>query len=549
MHGCRAAWSRLILQLSVFILAVLTACQERAASSGAGAPVRGGTVVVVSAGDLDHANPLVTADRYTQEILRYALLLPLLSHDADLQLQPALAREWTTEGDSAVTFRLRRDVFWHDGVRTTAHDVAFTFERAGDARTAFPNGEWIAGWSRPVVLDSFTIRFAVEGIDPLATIPFLPIAPRHLLDSIPPEGMRQARYNHAPVGNGPFRFVEYRANDRWVFEANPSFPEGLGGPPYLDRFVWRIVPDGIAESTELRTGNAHLAVSLRVEQAVEAVRDTDLRLIVRESQQYGFVGWNGRREPMNDARVRRAFALALNRERMIDALRAGHGTPANGPIGRWHWAFDDELPPLPYAPDSARTLLDASGLRDRDGDGIRERADGTPLRLSLRVPAGSGYNRDLGELIVTDLRAVGIAIELRPTEWSTMISDVTSSERAFDAVLMGWEADFRLDLRPLFHSGQLDGPLQFSGYANSQVDSLLDAIAQERERDEARALYRRLQRILRDEQPWGFLYFYPDVYVISPGIGGVEMDIRGRLVSLPRWWTAGAAQSADTDAK
>jgi len=535
----------------LFAALLLVSCQERAVPAAAegGDPARGGTAVVVSAGDLDHANPLVTADRLTQEVLRYALLLPLLSYDAELSLEPALAQEWTVEGDTAVLFRIRRDVRWHDGVPTSAHDVAFTFQRARDPRTAFPNADWVAGWGAPAVLDSFTIRFPVEGTDPLAMIPFLPIAPRHLLDSIPPERMRQARYNHAPVGNGPFRFVEYQANDRWVFAANPDFPQALGGRPYLDRLVWRIVPDGTAETTELQTGNAHLALGLRVEQAVAAARDTDLRIVLRESPQYGFIGWNGRRKPLNDVGVRHAIALALDRAEMIDVLRAGHGTPASGPIGRWHWAYDTSLAPVPFAPDSARALLDAAGLRDRDGDGVREMADGSRLHLTLKVPAGSGYNRDLGEMIVADLRAVGIATDLVPTEWSTMISDVTSPQRSFDAVLMGWETDFRLDLRALFHSAQIDNPYQFAGYANPVADSLLDVLAGEGDRDTARAAYHRLQQLLRDEQPWGFLYYYPDMYVASARLRGLDMDIRGRLVNLPRWWLVGAAQSTGADTK
>lgn len=539
-ESTRASW-RWITRLLSFIGVLLLACGDRASSAPASAdrPTRGGTVVIVSPGDLDHANPLVTADRLTQEVLRYALFLPLLSYDADLELQPALAQAWIAEGDSAVRFELRRDVYWHDGVRTTAHDVAFTFERAQDARTAFPNGAWIDGWGEPEVIDSFTIRFPVDALDPLASIPFLPIVPRHVLDSIPPDRLRQAQFNHAPVGNGPFRLVEYRANDRWVFEANPDFPEALGGRPYLDRIVWRIVQDGTAQFTELRTGNAQLALGLRVEQAIEAARDPHLRLIVRESPQYVFLGWNGRRKPMDDPRVRRAFALALNRGAMIEALRAGYGTLANGPIGRWHWAFDDALPPLPFAPDSARVLLDAAGVLDRDRDGVRELPDGTPLRLSLKVPAASGHNQDLAELIAEDLRHVGVALDLRPTEWSTMISDVTSPERAFDVVLMAWETDFRLDLHPLFHSAEIDSPFQLAGYANPEADSLLDFLTQARDRDSAAAAYRRLQRLLRDEQPWGFLYFYPDVFVATRRVRGIDMDIRGRLVNLPRWWMAG----------
>lgn len=532
------------------LLSALAACAGGSdASAGAGTPRTGGTVVIVSTDDLDHANPLVTSTRYTQEILRYALFLPLVRYDAGLDLVPALARAWEVEGDTAVVFHLRDDVRWHDGRPTTAYDVAFTFQRILDPGTASPGAERLSGWGDAAIIDSFTVRFPVSRPEPMGVLPLVPIVPRHLLDTIPPERMRQAEFNRSPIGNGPFRFVEHRSNDRWVFEANPEFPEALGGRPRIDRLFWRIVPDGAAQVAEVRTGNAHLALGTTVEQSVEAVRAADLRLIVRPSRQFGFVGWNGRRPPLDDPRVRRAFALSIDRQELIDGLRSGHGTLADGPVGPWHWAYDPEGGGMPYAPDSARTLLDAAGIVDRDGDGLRDRPDGSPLRLELKVPAGNAFNRDLGEMIAADLRAAGIALELRPTETGTLIQDVTSPARAFDAFLYGWETDFRLDVRDLYHSAGIDGPLQFAAYRNPAVDSLIDRLATEYDRAAATAAWRRLQRQLRDDQPWTYLYYYPDVYITSARLHGADMDIRGALVNVSRWWLEGPVQTAGAEAK
>ncbi len=531
--------------ITAFTILLATGCgaDDRPEPEEQVGPAVGGTLVIVSTDNFDHANPLVTSMRYAQEMLRYALFLPLLRWDETLALAPALAEQWTVEGDTAVVFRLRRDVRWHDGEPTTAWDVAFTFERAANPATAFPNVDWIKGWGPPVVVDSFTIRFRIDHPDPLAMVPLLTIVPRHKLERVAPEQMRQAAFNRAPVGNGPFQFVAYIDNDRWEFEANLNFPESLGGRPYVDRLVWRIVPDGAAQAVELITGRAHLALGATVEQVVDAVSQADLRLIVRPSRQYGFVGWNGRRPPLGNAAVRRALTLALDRQTMVDALRAGYGELASGPIGAWNRGFDASIAPLPFAPDSARALLEAAGLRDRDGDGFRERADGSPLRLSLKVPANNTFNRNLGEMVINDLRNVGIRMELRPTEANTLIADVTSPAREFDAFIYGWEADFRLDLRGLFHSAEIRNPLQFAAYRNAAADSLIDRLATSRDTAQMHEATSRLQQILRDEQPWSFLYFYPDVYLASSRLRGADMDIRGALVNLSEWWLAGAAQS------
>jgi peptide/nickel transport system substrate-binding protein len=508
-----------------------------AASSDEGAPDSGGTAVVAAPSDLDHANSLVSADRYTQELLRYALFLPLVHYDSALGFAPALARSWEMLGDTGVVMHLRDDVRWHDGVRTTAHDVVFTFQRARDTLTAFPNAEYFARWAAAEVVDSLTVRFRFEPhADPLAGLPFMPIMPRHLLDSIPPARLAQAAFNHAPVGNGPFRFVEYRPGDRWVFEANRDFPPALGGRPHLDRIVWRVIPDGTAQAIEARTGSADLILTPPAEQFDALDDDPALRGIVRAGRQYGFIGWNHRRAPLDDARVRRALTMAIDRRLIIDGLRGGHGQLAVGPIFPGHWAFNDALEPLPFAPDSARALLALAGIGDGDGDGVAERPDGRDFELELKYPSASDFNRDVAQLLQAHLAAVGVRLVLRPVEFQVLVADLTGAARDFDAALMGWESDFRVNLRDLFHGAALDGPLQFAGFRNTEVDRLLDEVARTVDRARAKPLWDRLQELLRDEQPWSFLYYFPDLYVASDRLRGVAMDDRGALVSVARWW-------------
>jgi peptide/nickel transport system substrate-binding protein len=273
-------------------------------------------------------------------------------------LQPALARSWTTIGDTVVVFRLRADVRWHDGRRTTARDVLFTFERAKDPRTSFPNASDLEHWLHAQLVDSLTIRFRIRPhADPLDLWAVLPIMPAHLLANTPSEQLRHAAFNSAPVGNGPYRFVSYRANDRWVFEANPAFPAALGGKPDISRIVWRVIPDNTAQVAELRTGQVHMLLAPRAEQARELGRTAGLRTIVKPSRRYLFIDWNGLHPALHDARVRRALMMALNRPQMIDVLRGGYAQLATGPIAPYHWAFDRAIQPLPYDPQAATRLL------------------------------------------------------------------------------------------------------------------------------------------------------------------------------------------------
>lgn len=533
--------------LAVLLLAALLAgaCADRESGRTTTEPVRGGTLVIAGPVDLDFANALLTGEKFTQEVNRFLLFLPLVGFSPDLGYEPALAREWELEGDTAAVFRLRPDVTWHDGTPTRARDVVFTFERARDPLTAYPNAEYFTHWTGAQEVDSLTVRFRfAPHNEPLAGLPFLPIMPAHLLDSIPAARMRTAAFNKHPVGNGPFRFVEYRANDRWVFEANPDFPPDLGGRPWIDRIVWRVIPDATAQITELRTGNVDLLLNPKAEEFAALDSLPGVRGIVKPSRQYALVAWNHRRPPLGDPRVRRALSYAIDRAEILQALRAGYGELAVGPIAPYHWAYDSTLGPLPYSPDSARALLRAAGISDRNGDGRLELPDGREFRLELKFPAASAMNRDLAQLVDADLEAIGVRLEQRPLDFSVMVQDFSTPARDFDAFLIAWESDFRINLHGAFHSGAEAGPFQFAGYRNPRVDSLIERTQGALPREQARPLYAELQRIMREEQPWGFLYYYPELVVVSERVNDVTMDIRGALVSIRDWWLSGPATAA-----
>ena len=536
---------------SLLLLALLVACADRDAATGSDSdePQRGGTVVVVGPSDIENVNSLLTQTRYAQEISRYVLFLPLVVYGPDLEYQPRLAERWELLGDTGVVFHLRRDVRWHDGVQTTARDVVFTYERARDPETAFPNAEYFTHWTGVSAPDSFTVRFTFSPhLDPLAGLPFMPIMPAHLLDSIPSARLQQAAFNKRPVGNGPFRFVEYHANDRWVFDANVDFPEGLGGRPYVDRLVYRVVPEASVAATAVLTGNADLALSPPSTQFAQLSQQPGVRGEARLGRQYASIIWNGLRPPFNSPDVRRALGYAIDKRQIVQTLRAGHGELAAGPIGPYHWAYDESVPPLPFSPDSARELLAQQNIRDIDGDSILERPNGRDFTFEVKIPAGSEITRNMAEMIQAQFRQIGVRMSVRPVDFATLIGDITGRQRNFDATIVAWESDFRINLRDLFHSSAVGTPNQTASYSNARVDSLIDAAALARTREQAKPIYVELQRVLRQEQPWTFLYYYPDLVLMRERLQDAEMDVRGAFVNVQSWWLrdAAATQSGDS---
>lgn len=530
--------------LLLTLVAAIAACggPDRPAGAADGSPRYGGTLVIAGSMDLEAANTLVTGEAYTQEILRHLLYMPLIRNDSAFGYEPWLARSWELLGDTGVVFHLRDDVVWHDGTPTTAWDVAFTYERAKHPETAYPNAEGFFGrWTGVEVVDSYTVRFRFEPhVDPLAGLPLFPILPRHLLGDVPPARLRNAEFNWRPVGNGPFRFVSYQPGDRWVFEANPDFPEELGGRPYLDRVVWRVVPDATAQVAEIVSGGVDLILGPPSAEVQRLDARPGLRAVVQPSRKFQFLVFNGKRPPLDDPRVRRAIVMAIDRLEILEVLRAGYGVLAASPVPPFHWAYDPELEPLPFDTAAARALLAEAGFRDRDGDGLLEGSDGRVLEFALTIPAGNSYNRNIAEMVQADLADIGVRVRLRPTDPAAMFADLTSPERRFDTAFLAWESDLRLSLYNLFHSSAIQGPFQMASYANPEFDRLLDGIATATERDQALPLWRRIQEILREEQPWGVFFHTPDLYVVNERVRNVTMDLRGAFHSLPRWWLAEA---------
>ncbi|HUH11679.1 MAG TPA: ABC transporter substrate-binding protein [Longimicrobiales bacterium] len=519
---------------ALVLLLALPACGDVPAED-ARRPSTGGTAVVGGQADLAALNPLSANENTTEQILRHGLFVALVGQDAEGDYVPALAESWSAQGDSAVVFRLRRDLRWHDGVPTTARDVAFTFARVKDPATGFPYAGRFQRWTSAEALDSFTVRATLEPhIDALTAWATTPLAPAHLLDSVPPERTAMAAFGRRPVGNGPFRFVEWRAGDRLVLEANPDFPEGLGGRPRLDRVVYRVLPDLTSQLAELATGQLDLVLNVPVGEVPRLAERG--HIIEGPRQQFAFIGWNGRRGVLSDARVRRALTLAVDRQAMVELLRGGYGGPAVGPVPPTHWAFASDLRPLPFDTAAAGALLEQASVLDRDGDGRREGPDGVPLRIELKFPSQDPVFRSASQLVASDLARVGVTVVPTPVEGSTLIGQVTSAERPFDAILLTWNVEDMAALRGLFHSEALDGPLQLAGYQSARADSLLDVVAAASSRERAAPAWRELQAVLSEEQPWSFLYYFSILAARSARLQGVEMDVRGQLASMPGWW-------------
>ncbi|HEX7120224.1 MAG TPA: ABC transporter substrate-binding protein [Longimicrobiales bacterium] len=527
------------------LLAALAGCRRDEPGAAEGGRARGGSIVVGMRTDFGAFNSVVNTDIYTDELIKYALFTPLIQYDEDFEVRPYLAESWQMLGDTAIVFRLRRDVRWHDGRPVTAEDVKFTFDLAKDPVTAsLLASAYLSQVESATVVDPYTIRFDfvrphAQAIEDFWWAPM----PKHLLENVPPDQLRTAPFNLRPVGSGPYRFVERRANELLVIERNDAFPEALGGPPLPDRIFFRVIPEAPTMLAELLTGGVQVDIPVFPDQAERIEADDALELFAFPGRTFYYIGWNNRRPPFTDATVRRAMTLAIDRPEIIQALLVGYGTPAVSPIPPWS-PLDPDVEPLPHDPARAAALLEDAGWVDRNGDGIRENARGASLRFSL-MTSDAPLNRSIVEAVQAQLREVGVAAEVRVVEFQTMLAQHRA--RDFDAVFTSWVLDnFQVASAPmaLFHSRWADVPRSAnrSAYANPRADRLIEAGAAATDPAEARRIWREFAELLNEDQPFTFMFWLNELAAARRNVQGVVMDPRGELVSIAEWSLPGGGR-------
>jgi peptide/nickel transport system substrate-binding protein len=512
------------------------------ASTACIAPQRSPGVAVYASGtDLESGNPLVTVHSLSRQIQRYALFVTLARYDSALAPAPYAARRWDWSPDKkALTLHLVAGLAWHDGAPTTAHDVAFTLDAARDPATGYWRATDLAAIDSVIAQDDSTV--IVRFRTPQSAFPLilceLPILPEHLLARVARSEMKRAPFNVAPVGNGPFEFVERRPGERWVFRRNDRFPLELGGPPRLAGFVVSVVDEPTTKFAGLASGDLDVA-GIAPTMAALAQRDASLRVIDYPILFTTGLVFNVHRAPFDDARIRRAISASIDRERIVRAALAGYGTPAAGAVPpesplalRASPVLDTHL---------ADSLFDAAGWT-RSGGGVRQR-NGHAFVFDL-LTVGSGDNA-LEQLVQADLALRGVRANIRQVELGTFLTQARAAQKQFDVLVAGVPGDVALAfLGAMFESRQQGGALDYAGFHTPQLDSLF-AATRVATTDQARGdAWRSVQSLLRDDMPVAWIYHSRGLQGLSARLHNVVMDLRGEMATLAQWQLEAGATHA-----
>jgi peptide/nickel transport system substrate-binding protein len=433
----------------------------------------------------------------------------------DYRLEPLLAERWELSEDGLrTTFHLRRGVRFHDGQPFTSRDAAAVLGAVQDPKnpTASMRGH-IRDLARYETPDPHTLVLHWKTPSPVGVRNFalnFPMVPASALKG----DFDALAINRAPVGTGPFRFEAWETGRHISFVRNDDY---WGQKAHLDRVELRVVKDHTVATQMFERGEFDVMTFIlpSVWRALEqpeprnAWAHRGYHRIRNTENAYNWLGWNQQRPLFADVRVRRAMTHLLPMDVVHRSIFLELEPPTTCPF----FTLGPHCDPALEAPDSvhrlrydrrrAQALLAEAGFRDTDGDGVLDR-EGKPFRFTFLIWAHSVTMGKLAPLLQEELRRVGVVMDIERVEWAVFTERLRKHD--FDLVSLGWSTlDVETDTFHNFHSSQIDGGGNYVGYANPELDALLEQSRRTFDEAERVAISRRIHRIVYEDQVYTFL--------------------------------------------
>ncbi|GAB4166800.1 MAG: peptide ABC transporter substrate-binding protein [Roseiflexaceae bacterium] len=499
--------STLVLALMSY-LAITTAAIQR--------PVEGGEYAEGLLDTPEQLNPLVAdaANDLAGADIQALIFDGLMRLGPTGLPEPALAQGWQVDETGTVyTFFLRDGVTWHDGTPVTIDDVLFTIQAIqGPAFTGNPSLGTV--WRNVLVekIDNRTILCRLSGpFAPFLEYATFPILPAHLLANLPPEQWSTSAFARQPIGSGPYQLVEL-TSERALLRANTSY---YRGQPFIQSIELRFYPQAEAAIGDLARGTIQ-GLSYT---SASSLRDFSLpQTITRRSAAldgYTILSFNLREAPLNDPALRRALALGLDRQALIDAVFGGQANLIDTPIlPQWWLAAPDVGIPLPN-PARAEALLDDLGY---------PRGEGGARSLNFTILTDNAAERvATAEEIARQWGSLGIEVQVEQLEPAPLQERLANHQ--FSLAIHAWQ---RLggdpDIYELWHSEQAEQGRNYAGLNDPVIDELITTARVTTEQDQRAAAYAAFQRRWVELMPSIPLYQPLLFYTMTTELGGVTVD-------------------------
>lgn len=439
-------------------------------------------------------DPTAGAASSIAEVVLYNVFETLTRINSDGSVSPLLAESWEVSSDlKTYTFRLRKDVKFHNGEPFNAAAVKFSFDRAAADKSTNKDKRTFANLSTKVA-DEHTVVLTNQEIDP----DFLFMMGQ--ATSIIVEPKSAATNASKPVGTGPYQLAAWAKGASVTLTAWPGY---RSAPSIrIKRAVFRFIPDPAAQVAALLAGDVDAFPRVSPRSVPQFKANARFQVVVSNSRAKTILAINNARKPLSDIRVRRAIAAAIDRKAVIAGAADGYGVPIGSYYVPTAFGYVDTTGVNPFDLEKAKALMAEAGVK-------------TPLTLTMTLPPAP-YARQGGELIAAQLAKIGIQLKLQNVEWAQWLSG-TYTNKNYDLTIISHVEPFDL--------GNFAKPDYYWGYQSQEFNELFDKIKHTpRPADRARLLGD-AQRLLAHDSVHGFLYTPQWVTVANQKLRGLWKDM------------------------
>lgn len=553
-------WQLLVVFLALVAIGVLLLSQQPKTLLGvagqAPQPTTGGIYIEALTGTLGRLNPLLDYYNPADQDVDRLIFSGLIRFDDRGTPLGDLADSWGISQDGTTyNFSIRSNAVWHDGQPVTSDDVVFTTGLLRDDQMPTP-ADLRDFWKQVEVktIDEKTVQFHLP--EPFA--PFLDyltfgILPKHVLGQITPKDLIASPFNLKPVGSGPFRFDHLAVEGGQIKGVVlASFDKYYVKKPFIEQVAFQYYPDAAAALSAYHKKEVLGVNRIPSDLLAQALKETNLNIytgrLPRLSLVYLNLG-NGDLPFFQDATIRRALMLGLNRQWMIDHVLGGQAILANGPLLPGTWAYYDGIEKIGYDSDAALALIKKAGYTlPADGSSVIRAKDGVSLTFEMVYPDEAPYQA-LAESIQNDWKKLGVQVNLKAVPYAKLLSDYLEP-RTYQAALV----DLNLarspdpDPYPFWHQTQASGGQNYGKWDDRQASEYLEQARVLVDLAERARLYRNFQVRFINEMPALPLFYPVYSYGVDNTIQAVSMgpliDPSDRLNTIATWYLAAKKPAA-----
>jgi peptide/nickel transport system substrate-binding protein len=469
-------------------------CGLWAGAAQAQNPTSGGTLIVTLSAEPPGLDPTTSPAATIKRVVHYNLFEGLLKVDRNGKVVPMLAKSYTASKDGKeYTFTLHPGIKFHDGKACTAEDVKFSLERILDPKTAAPYRMYYEGIESIQVVDPLNVKIKLKKYDSMFLFNIARgdavIVPRQAVDKLKSQ----------PVGTGPFKLAEWKRGDSIVLAKNGNYH--IKGVPYLDRVVFKFVPDPSSQLAALKAGDVDvIAYDLAPENAAALEKDARFKVLKGHTTTDVIMAMNHSKMPFSDPKVRQAITLAIDRKAVIQGAMSGFGTPIGSHMDPTNPYYVDLSGLYPYNPEKAKQLLAEAGYPKG-------------FEAVLKLPEPYAYARRSGEVIADQLSKVGIKLTLEVIQMGQWVDRVFKNAD-YDLTVMGHAEPFDIEIY-----GKAN---YYFRYSNPKIQEMLKKAEEEINEQNRKKIYADLQKLIADD--------FVNIYLfINPALPAMKKEVQN-------WW-------------